>query len=407
VRGLPRAFWFIWSGTLTDRLGNVAMLYLSISLVARYHFSASFAGLVLGLAGAGSAAGAIVGGVLTDRIGRKPTLLTANICTALLTAAMGLTTQAVPIALLVTAFGISGGVARPALSALLLDVVPDHQRARALNLNYWAMNIGFAGAATLSGLLANQPRLAVFVIDAVSTLSAGLLVFFRVRVPAAPKHPHAKQDGLATVLRDRTFMTFVTLQTGMWTVICCLGLMPITMLHHGLKPSLYGSIIAVNGVMIVLAQLFVPRLLRDRSRTRTLALCSLLVAVGFGAVGFAPSALALAGTVAIWTVGEMLSAPVSGTLTADLSPSRLRGRYQGVAAMSFTASGCFAPVLGGLVMDHVGDLAVWLGCFALGLLVAIGHLVTGPARERRAAAMKLAEVPTPESPITDKELALV
>ena len=71
MKGLPRAFWFIWSGTLVDRLGNLAMLYLSISLVAKYHFSASFAGLVLGLAGGGAAVGAIVGGVLTDRIGRK------------------------------------------------------------------------------------------------------------------------------------------------------------------------------------------------------------------------------------------------------------------------------------------------------------------------------------------------
>jgi MFS family permease len=167
--------------------------------------------------------------------------------------------------------------------------------------------------------------------------------------------------------------------------------MPITMLHHGLPPSQYGTIIAVNGVMIVLAQLFVPRLLRNRSRTRTLALCSLLVAIGFGAVGFAPNALALAGTVAIWTIGEMLSAPVSGTLTADLSPARLRGRYQGVAAMSFTASGCFAPIIGGFVIDHVGDLAVWLGCFGLGVLVAIGHLITGPRRERRAAEVKAAE----------------
>ena len=75
--------------------------------------------------------------------------------------------------------------------------------------------------------------------------------------------------------------------------------------------------------MIVLAQLFVPRLLRNRSRTATLALVlGCWSAIGFGAVGFAPNALALAGTVAIWTVGEMLSAPVSGTLTADLSPAR-------------------------------------------------------------------------------------
>lgn len=91
----------------------------------------------------------------------------------------------------------------------------------------------------------------------------------------------------------------------------------------------------------------------------------------------------------------MLSVPGSSSLTAELSPPHLRGRYQGVAAMTFTFSGFLAPVVGGFVIDHAGDAAIWIGCFALGAVVSIGHLITGPAREGKAAAMRSIEADRP------------
>jgi hypothetical protein len=50
-----------------------------------------------------------------------------------------------------------------------------------------------------------------------------------------------------------------------------------------------------------------------------------------------------------------------------------------------------APITGGFVQQHLGSTALWLGCAGLGVLVAAGQLVSGPARERRAAALR--EVP--------------
>ena len=111
---LPVEFWYLWSGTLITRLGNLALLYLEISLVARYHFSASFAGFTLGLAGAGSAAGSVVGGVLTDRLGRRGTLLVANLACAGFTLALAFPTKAWLVAVLVAAYGFAAGATRPA-----------------------------------------------------------------------------------------------------------------------------------------------------------------------------------------------------------------------------------------------------------------------------------------------------
>ena len=55
--GLPRTFWFLWTGTLINRLGAFVVIFLAIYLTASAGFSQSQAGLVLGLYGVGGAVG--------------------------------------------------------------------------------------------------------------------------------------------------------------------------------------------------------------------------------------------------------------------------------------------------------------------------------------------------------------
>ena len=43
-----------------------------------------------------------------------------------------------------------------------------------------------------------------------------------------------------------------------------ISMLPIAMGDDGLSPATYGSVIALNGVLIVVGQLFVPRLIRGR-----------------------------------------------------------------------------------------------------------------------------------------------
>src|SRR5262249_18510669 len=112
-----------------------------------------------------------------------------------------------------------------------------------------------------------------------------------------------------------------------------------------------------------------------------------LVAAGMGSVAIAGTVPLLMLTVVVWTAGEMLNAPVNGAYIADLSQPELRGRYQGVAQMSFTLANFVAPVAGGMLLDHAPPATLWLVLAGAGVLVAIGQWVTGPARERRALAL--------------------
>jgi len=390
VGGLPATFWYLWLGTLINRLGAVAVLFLEIHMVSGYGFSATFAGLVLGLYGGGMALGSIAGGVLADRWGRRPTLLLSNIAGVVTALALGLTLTPWFVAATALVYGLWNGLGRPAYSATLVDVLGPTKRLRGMNLNYWAINLGFSGAAFLAGVLAHTPRMLVFVLNA--TVLAITTVIIAVKVPETTPGPTLREiphegGGIALVLRDRIFMTYALLNMGLWIVIEACKLIPIAMVNQGIDPANYGAVIAVNGVMIVAGQLFIPKLVGRFPRNRVQISAALLVALGMGSVAIAGSVPALALTVAVWTLGEMINAPVNGATIADLSRPSMRGRYQGIGSMSFTAANFLSPIVGGAVLDNTAPATLWFGLGALGVVVALGHLASGPARERRAGQL--------------------
>ncbi|RGC70745.1 Multidrug resistance protein MdtH [Micromonospora sp. MW-13] len=405
--GLPRTFWYLWTGTLINRLGSFVLVFLAIYLTQERGFDELAAGLVLSLWGVGGAVGTTLGGTLADRWGRRPTLLTAHLGAASMMLTLGFARELWAVAVGALLLGLFAEAARPAFGAMMIDVVPERDRLRAFSLNYWAINLGFASAAILAGLAAEASYLLLFVVDAATTLATAVVIFVKVRetrVPAGAVGPApgaARPRGaLRTILTDRVYLGFVALNLlGALVFLQHISMLPIAMGDDGLSPSTYGTVIALNGVLIVAGQLFVPRLIRGRSRSHVLALAAVVMGAGFGLTAFADVAWFYALTVLVWTVGEMLNSPSNSTLIAELSPADLRGRYQGVFSLSWQLAGATAPLLGGLVRQQAGNGALWLGCAAIGAVMAVAHLVSGPARERRAAALRPPAAPV--EPATD------
>jgi MFS family permease len=402
--GLPRQYWFLWTGTLINRVGSFVVIFLAIYLTTERHFSQSQAGLVIGLYGVGGAIGTTIGGVLADRWGRRPTMLTAQFGAAALMLTLGFAYAYWQILCVTLLLGFFTEAVRPAFAAMMVDVVPDHDRIRAYSLNYWAINLGFALSAVGAGLAAKVDYLLLFAVDAGSTLVTAVigLIFLAETRPARPVRSSrpALDGGMVAVLRDRIFMIYLVISLG--TVIVMMqhmSTLPISMTADGLSAATYGWVIAVNGVLIVLGQLFVPKLIDGFDRSRVLALAALVIGAGFGLVAFAGSAWFFAATVVIWTLGEMMQSPSNAATVAALSPAALRGRYQGLSALNWSAGTALAPVVGGFTQEHLGDAALWIGCFGLCALVAVGHLVTGPSRERRIARLLAAPaVPAAAAP---------
>ncbi|GIE27913.1 MFS transporter [Actinoplanes italicus] len=392
--GLPRQFWFLWTGTLINRVGSFAVLFLSIYLTAERGFSQSQAGLILGFYGVGGAIGTLGGGVLADRWGRRPTMLIAQFGAAALMLALGFAQTYPQIAVATFLLGLFSEAVRPAFSAMMIDIVPERDRVRAFSLNYWAINLGFALAAVIAGFAAKVDYLLLFAGDAATTLITATItaIFLAETRPARSPGRKAEPGGLGTALRDGNYAVYLLLTfIVVLVVLQHLSTLPISMLADGHTAATYGTVIAVNGVLIVSGQLFVPKLIEGRDSAKVLAVAALLMGSGFGLVALAETPIMYALTVIIWTLGEMLQSPSNAATVAALAPPSLRGRYQGLNSLAWSAGTALAPILGGLVLQKAGGAVLWGGCFVLCVVVAAGHLTAGPARARRAMRLRIAQ----------------
>ncbi|MCM0675428.1 MFS transporter [Micromonospora phytophila] len=413
--GLPATFWYLWTGLLINRAGAFAMLFLSLYLTAARGASEALAGTVVGAYGLGGAGGVLLGGVLADRWGRRATLLAAHLVTGGLMVALAFSRHLVVIAALAALVGVAHSMPSPAFVAAIVDVVPEERRSRAFNLQFWAFNLGMAVASLLAGLLAEANFVALFLVDAAATLVAAAVIGWKVPetlsrtrpavtapadVAPARQHGRPRRPGLHTALTDRTFLIFV----GLTFVLAVLTLqtstiMPLAMRADGLRPSAYGAVMALGGVLIVLGQLFVPRLIDRHRKDRVLAVSTALLALGFGVLAVADELAVYLVAAVVWTVGQMLAAPPNAQINADLAPPELRARYQSVFYLTFPAASFVAPTLGGVSLQYLGERH-WLIVGALGLLAAAGHLLAGPSRERRVAALRRATAGRPEPSLT-------
>ncbi|MGC5019847.1 MFS transporter [Micromonospora sp. DT47] len=401
--GLPATFWYLWAGLLVNRAGAFAVLFLSLYLTAARGASEALAGAVVGAYGIGGAAGVLLGGVLADRWGRRATLLAAHLGAAGLMLGLAFSRDLALIAVLAALVGVAHSMPSPAFVAAIVDVVPGHRRSRAFNLQFWAFNLGMAVASLLAGLLAEASFVALFLVDAAATLTAAALIAWKVpetlQRSQVGTRTESVQDlakrrpGLRTALTDRTFLVFV----GLTFVLAVLTMqastiMPLAMRADGLRPSAYGAVVALGGALIVAGQLLVPRLIDRHRRDRVLAVSTGLLAVGFGMLALADHLWAHLAAAVVWTVGSMLAAPPNAQINADLAPPELRARYQSVFYLTFPAASFVAPTLGGVSLQYLGSRH-WLVVGALGLLAAGAHLLAGPPRERRVAALRAADEP--------------
>ncbi|MFI5806561.1 MDR family MFS transporter [Streptomyces sp. NPDC051561] len=380
VSGLPREFWWLWTSTLINRLGGFVATFMALYLTMERGYSATYAGLVAALIGLGGVVSSIGGGVMADRLGRRPTLLIAQTATAVSIAVLGFMEHPVAIAAMAFVVGMATNASRPAVQAMMADIVKPEDRVRAFSLNYWAINLGFAVSAAAAGFIAEYSYLAGFLGEAVMTLACAVVVFVKLpesRPVRTESQKRAEPEiGMGSVLRDGRFMGVVGLSFVVALIFqqSSVGL-PVAMGAAGLSSSEFGLVAAVNGVLIVALQIPVTRFIEHRDPRRLLIISSVLAGYGFGLTAFAGSVALYAMTVVVWTLAEIVNAPTQTGLVVQLSPTHGRGRYQGMYSLSWSVAALVAPLMSGQIIDRFGADWLWGTCAVLGTVAAVGYWV--------------------------------
>lgn len=372
------------AGTVVNRVGSFVAPFLVLYLTGERGLSASTAGLALAAYGLGGLIATPVAGWAADHLGRRITMVTCMLGAAASLLALG--AARAPWVIVLTCV-IAGGTAegfRPAVNAIVADIVPPAERPRAFAMIFWGVNLGFSVATLTGGALAAQGWWTLFLVDAATCAVFGLLIL--VRVPET-RPERVEGDPVGTfgeVLRDRLLLVMA----GLFLVEGILlfqafSTLPLAMRADGLTTTEFGLVIAVNGLAIVALQPLVAGRLGRMRPGRVLAGSMLVMGGGLWATAVATSVPAYGVTVLLWTFGEIGFAAVAMSAVASLAPPHMRGRYTSVTVGAAGIAVTLGPLAGTVVYEGYGEDVVWAACGVLGALgLAVGLVVDRPLRRR-------------------------
>ena len=370
LRAMPRGAWILFFGTFLNKFGTFVLPFLAI-YVTRLGYSTAQAGIPIAAYCVGTLLASLLGGHLADRLGRRKTIVLSMFSAA---GAMLWLSQArsLPgIVVLSGLAGLTGELYRPASSALLADLVPAGQRVTAFAAYRVALNAGFAFGPATAGLLAQTSFAWLFVGNAITSILFGLVAWFGL--PAGLRLERAASSLLENIRVLRNNREFVQV------LVACLAVglvfvqvfssMSLAITSSGFSTTVYGLVISLNGALVVLFELPIASITGRYAARRVMAIGFLLIGVGFASNLLPRTIPLLVLTTVVFTLGEMISMPVSGAYVADLAPEHQRGLYMGLYGLTWSLAFVCGPGVG-LWLFSAHPVLLWGLCGVLGIVAA-------------------------------------
>lgn len=340
-------------------------------------------------------------GRLSDRIGRKPVLISTVCGNCLCYLALAFAPN-VAIAFLVRLMGGMASGNGSVVQGYIADVTPDDRRAGRMSLLGAANNMGFIVGPAIGGLLAHPsaghvgfriPLLVCAAFSAISALSITLFVTESRHRSARFLHQPSRWDVLGSALGHpviRRLMGVTFLAGCAFTGIeSCFGLWTQARFDWG--PQQVGSAFAIVGVVAATCQIFlVGRLSRRFGEARVLAAgmaltasCALLQPLSTGGA----TTIVLLGLAAF---GQSIAWPNVAALISRNVDINHQGQYLGLNNATGSLARVVGPFFAGLGFSNVTVNAPFL---MAGIMVAPAIALAYSARRRQAFASAAAYGP--------------
>ncbi|MBG88635.1 MAG: hypothetical protein CMO80_17280 [Verrucomicrobiales bacterium] len=372
LRALPRAAWFIFVGTFINRCGTLVMPFMTLYMT-RHGFDVHQAGTALLAYGIGNLGAAFIGGQLADSIGRKNTMMISFFSTGAVMVAIPSAEGLWWIYGLMLLAGLTGEIYRPAVNALIADIIPEEQRLTAYAANRTALNAGWAFGPSVGGFIAAYDWSWLFYADAVTSALYGVIALFAL--PHGNRESKAERNASSicrAILGNRPFILF-------WiaSFLIAIPFMQINAafsLHvtdNGCPTWVYGLVNSLNGALIVFVELPLTGITRNYSPRRVIFIGYTLVGIGILYTAWATTIADFVIMMCIFTLGEIISLPVVMSHLSRIVPENGRGRYMGIFGMNWA----FALLVGPKLGLHAYSINPFVWWVIVGLSGIVGGLL--------------------------------
>ncbi|HBP5720959.1 MDR family MFS transporter [Pseudomonas aeruginosa] len=396
-RALPTEIHVMLVGTLLTR-GAYFMVwpFLALLLWREFRLSASAIGLLLALATVCGALSGIYTGWLSDRFGRKRLIFFGTSLSGLSFVLLGFSGQPLSYGLAISGVSIGCALLESSCKALIGDRVEDRRsRELALYCRYFLINLGAALGPLIGLTLGVAAQAGTFLVTALVYFCYGLLLWRLLhhlelkRRSLAPRSSTGFLEACLSMARHRAFTLLLLCNMLAALIYATFDSTLVQYLTRSGLPDVVNSIallVTINALTIVVAQFPLLRLLENTGTGGRLMLGMLLMLLA--QLGFAWTPVTLFAGLALATVvlslGELIVFPTFSVEVDQLTPDDLRGSYFGAANL-YSLGTALAPLYGGIMLDHAGSQALYLGLAALcGVIMLLQVGAAGLRQAERA-----------------------
>ena len=377
-REFPPRFWVLVVATFIDRIGGTLIFpFFALYITDKFDVGMTEAGVLFAIFSVCGFVGSMLGGALTDKLGRRGMVLFGLVFSALSSVSMGFVEDLNVFYLLAVAVGLLSNIGGPARQAMVADMLPKEKHAEGYGILRVAGNLAWIMGPMIGGLLAAKSYLLLFVLDAITSLITAAIVY--KLVPETKPEASEQQEqqtmlqtmaGYRLVMADRLYMAFLIVSMLMLIVYQQMYNTLSVYLRdvHGVSPQGFGVLLSLDAATVVVFQFWVARKTRPYAPMLMMMVGTLFYLVGFTMYGFVSAYWLFIVAILLITIGEMVVMPVGQALVARFAPEDMRGRYMAMFGLAWTVPSAVGPWAAGLILDNYDPNWVW---YAAGIISAI------------------------------------
>jgi len=377
LKNIPRNIWLLAIATLINRAGTMVLPFIALYANQELGVSKGDAGMVLAAYGIGAFITAPFAGKLSDKIGTLRMMKISLFLTGSFLFLYSFITNFILFLSLTFFWSIISEAFRPASMSFISSEISSDRRKTAFALQRLAINLGMSIGPVIGGILSTINFHLLFYVDGFTSLAAATFLVL------SPLKKHESVN--ATEIKEQPPQQKVNVFKDGRLIFFLLALIPVEIVffqHIGAYPlfivsdlgfstAVFGLMTAVNTVLIIFIEVPLNDAMRNWDDRKSLALGALLCGIGFGMMAFTNSIVPIVLLIVVWTFGEMIFFPSSGEFVAKIAPEKQRGEYMGYFQMSFSFAFMVGPWLGAEALEQFGSFYLWLGCLAFGLISAV------------------------------------
>lgn len=381
----PRPVRILILGVFVSRMGSFFATFATLFLTNRGFTAASLPAVLIAIGLAGMV-GSLSGGWLADRIGQRSTLVLSMLASSAAVAMLVIAPSRPLIVVSVCLVALCTQSYTPAASALLIVNTQPDDRVPTFAFFRLALNVGAALGALIAGVIATRSYSALFTVEAIAYAGCALVIFLGLAGGRTRDVTEGADDAIAETAGAAQTTPPAPLPANrhlpVWMLCIVLfgvaalyaqyqSTLPLQLVGHGYSTAFYGTLLAINGFVVILFELPISSVTRRLPWVLPIVAGVLVMTAGLVVAALATVTVIIIVAFVAFTAGEMMFAPVANAAVAGISPVGAEARYQGLLATAQSLGFSIGPAIGTSVFafTHPG---LWVGTSIVACVLGAG-----------------------------------